>query len=135
MSVIICYQQQPVNSVCTRFRNKPQKVATVCEIQAIKIDFEYFSACQNGYLDQVDCLIEAGAKCTPHKSTKCTPLYAAIRSGLLLSLCDYVVTLSTPCILYRSHKNCGKAVGLFPKRNQCYDCGELVSASSSLYKW
>lgn len=38
-------------------------------------------ACQNGYVDQVDCLIAAGAKCTAHKSTKCTPLYAAIRGG------------------------------------------------------
>lgn len=40
-----------------------------------------FRACQNGYLDQVNCLINAGAKCTAHKDTKCTPLYAAIRGG------------------------------------------------------
>lgn len=29
----------------------------------------------------MDCLISAGAKCTAHKSSKCTPLYAAIRGG------------------------------------------------------
>lgn len=40
-----------------------------------------FRACQNGYSDQVDCLISAGAKCFAHKSTKCTPLFAAIRGG------------------------------------------------------
>lgn len=32
-------------------------------------------------MEQVECLIGAGAKCTAHKSTKCTPLYAAIRGG------------------------------------------------------
>lgn len=42
---------------------------------------ESFRACQNGNLDQVNCLISAGAKCTAHKSTKCTPLYASIRGG------------------------------------------------------
>lgn len=41
----------------------------------------YFRACQNGYIEQVDCLINAGAKCNAHKTTKCTPLYAAIRAG------------------------------------------------------
>lgn len=35
-----------------------------------------FRACQNGHLEQANCLINAGAKCTPHKTTKCTPLYA-----------------------------------------------------------
>lgn len=46
-----------------------------------KIEFRNFRACQNGYMEQVECLIAAGAKCTAHKSTKCTPLYAAIRGG------------------------------------------------------
>lgn len=32
-------------------------------------------------MEQVECLISAGAKCTENQSTKCTPLYAAIRGG------------------------------------------------------
>lgn len=51
-----------------------QKINVIC------VDW-YFRACQNGYIEQVDCLIIAGAKCIAHKITKCTPLYAAIRAG------------------------------------------------------
>lgn len=46
--------------------------------------FTSFRACQNGYLEQVNCLINAGAKCTAHKSTKCTPLYAGEVLGSFL---------------------------------------------------
>lgn len=45
--------------------------------------FHFNRACQNGHIEQVDCLISAGAKCKAHKSSKCTPLYAAIRGGHL----------------------------------------------------
>lgn len=53
----------------------------MCESYEILMNlspFASFRACQNGYLEQVNCLISAGAKCTAHKSTKCTPLYAGL---------------------------------------------------------
>lgn len=107
----------------------------------LKMNFIQFRACQNGYIEQVECLIGAGAKCTVHKITKCTPLYAAIKFGntpivrkLLAHFPETInVIISFAFAPYPKLKLKLNAfsVSLF----KGYDIRKLVSTSRGLYKW
>lgn len=101
----------------------------------------FFRACQNGYIEQVDCLINAGAKCNAHKTTKCTPLYAAIRAGhiaivkkLLIRFPDSInVKISTS--QYDELKlNINLFSLLFCLSLVC-NIRELVSITCCMYQW
>lgn len=102
------------------------------------IFLKLFRASQNGYVEQVNCLISAGAKCAAYKNIKCTPLYAAIRGGhvsivkKLLTHFPDAINVSIRYIIIQVYKINRIMIVLSFKG---YDFRELVTASCGLYQW